>query len=172
MLLQAIFSYLSFLFCCFVFIQYFFMKKLLLCLSLLFSAQFVFAAFPKLVVDSMQTSSTDQQRFFLKQLGSMTMKEFGQRTGRKLSFRERLVFKLMQHRFKNEPKEKHKSNVFSTLGGFLLGFYLLFIGVGIAYLLPKNKTLRKSAWIGFGVVAAISLFVLLLIFTGAIPLFS
>ena len=44
-----------------------------------------------------------------------------------------------------------------TLVGFLAGFFLACIGVLIVYLLTKNPSTRRGAWIGFAVSVIVSL---------------
>ena len=150
----------------------FFMKKMVLLLLVSLLAQLSFAAFPRdSAVSNHQTSSLPQQKNALLLLRKMTIKEYEHSTGRKLTFAEKLGFKLWQRKLRKEGDEEKKEDAGSAIGGFLLGFFLLYIGVGIAFLVHKNKTLRKWALIGFGVVLLLALFILSLILSGAIPFF-
>lgn len=134
------------------------MKKLWLFLSVILCAQTtVFAAFPK-PADSTQTNIFAAPDF-LQSLQTISLPEFEHRTGKTLSHSEKRDFKLMQRKLRQlDNKELHKGTVWSAIGGFLLGFFLLPIGVLIAYLFSKDKTLRTWTWIGFGLGALILLF--------------
>ena len=152
--------------------QLLFTKKIWLLLLVSLLAQLSFAAFPRdSVLSNHQTSSLPQQKNALLLLRKMTIKEYEHSTGKKLTFTQKLGFKLWQRKLRKEGDDEEKEDAGSAIGGFLLGFFLLYIGVGIAFIVHKNKTLRKWALIGFGVAVIAILFFLLLIISGAIPFF-
>ena len=97
-------------------------------------------------------------------------------TGKKLSFFQKLEFKLTQRKLRNSINDdgtfsnKRMEKMFKDdmsgasgfhLGGFALGLLLFLIGVLIAYLIndEKKKNRVKWAWIG----AAVSLVIWLLV---------
>ena len=50
---------------------------------------------------------------------------------------------------------QHESNILAppanfNFGGFILGFLLGLIGVGLAYIFSDDDAFRRSAWYGFG----------------------
>ncbi|MBI5914818.1 MAG: hypothetical protein HY842_05530 [Bacteroidetes bacterium] len=106
--------------------------------------------------------------WFLQEGQSMTVEDFlkltpkkiKESTGEKLSLKERLALRYVQSQIKREVKkgvspsdegfnlddQARKFNI----GGFLLGLFFGLIGFLIA-LLFKNKNVRRSALIGWGV---------------------
>jgi hypothetical protein len=80
-------------------------------------------------------------------------------TGKKMKLKERIVLKLTQKHVKKEMKKGKEVDLKTTLkgfsdnfslGAFLLGVFLLFIGVLIVYLTEweDRSVARKSAWRG------------------------
>ena len=93
----------------------------------------------------------------------VTIADYEKVTGKKLSFWQRLVFKMGKKRL---PK-----NYFSTeaqpnfnIWGFLLGLAYGPIGLGAAYLISSKSNVRASAWLGFKIWIAILLVMLLVVF--------
>ena len=109
----------------------------------------------------------------LMELSSISMDKMQSLTGRKMSFIEKISFKITQTKLKNSIagdgtiKNKKFEKLFQKkggetgfhFGGFALGFFLGIIGVIIAYLIHDDyKSNRvKWAWIGFAIQAVIGL---------------
>jgi hypothetical protein len=114
-------------------------------------------------------------------LSEISVKDFETISGKKLSFFDKINFKLGQKKLRNkiEADGTIKSKVLKKLaakmpvdgesgfhaGGFALGFLLGLIGLLIAYLINDDKKSNrvKWAWIGFGAYVVI---VLILIAAG------
>ena len=112
----------------------------------------------------------------LQELSTISVSDFQEMTGKKLGFADRMMFKSAQKKIrhsidkdgnvKNKKIErlykKHAADVTTgfNIGGFALGFFLLLIGVLIAYLISSNDSanMRKWAWIG----CAVSLVIILI----------
>jgi hypothetical protein len=89
-------------------------------------------------------------------LNQLSMKDYEAITGKKLSFRNKIVFYLTKKELMKKNKTVDKAtfdkafrdeSMGFNLGGFLLGFFLSLLGVLIALLFGR-KVLR-SAWRGF-----------------------
>lgn len=95
---------------------------------------------------------------------SLSKSEFRELKGSKLSFKEAIVFKSFQRELRKELNEK-KITLSQTLnfkeafeekkfefniGGFVLGFLLGLIGVGLAHIFSTDKNFRRSSWQGLG----------------------
>ena len=80
--------------------------------------------------------------------------------GKKLSFVEKVEFKILQKRFRKQLDYGDDSSGFN-IGGFALGFLLGLIGVLLAYIFSQDRNFRKWTWIGFGIYAVIIIAVLL-----------
>ncbi len=100
----------------------------------------------------------------LEQIVKMTNKEFSALKGSNMSLKEKLVLKITQRQLKKEIKAGRVSNDEEldikaymaeempkfNVGGFILGFLLGLIGVGLAHIFSNNKNFRRSSWYGFG----------------------
>ncbi|MDB5197259.1 MAG: hypothetical protein JWP88_1630 [Flaviaesturariibacter sp.] len=111
----------------------------------------------------------------LKELSTISVKDYETLSGRDLKFMDEVGFKMGQKKLRKSInadgtlKEKTAKRFAGKmaggetgfhLGGFALGFFLGLIGVLIAYVAfnddyKQNRT--KWAWIGLGVVVALSL---------------
>jgi hypothetical protein len=116
------------------------------------------------------------QKISLLELSTISKASLEKLSGRKMNRLQSLAFKVTQRKLqkginsKGELVNKKLKYFFEPekqtgfhAGGFLLGFFLSFIGVLIAYLIndEKRKNRVKWAWIGCGIYL---LFVLLLFF--------
>lgn len=115
--------------------------------------------------------------WFLKEGQCMAVKDFlmltprkiKERTGEKLSLKERLALRYVQFQIKRDMKKgvSPADGTFNLddedrkfhIGGFLLGLLVPLIGYPIS-LLFKNRNVRRSALIGFGVQIVILLILL------------
>lgn len=104
--------------------------------------------------------TVQEQRAIMEQFVKLTPKEYGVMRGKKLSFVEKIEFKILQKRFKKKLYDGDDSTGFS-IGGFALGFLLGLIGVLLAYIFSQDRNFRKWTWIGFGVYAIIVIAILL-----------
>ncbi len=96
---------------------------------------------------------------------SLSPKDIYAGTGKKLSFKEKMGLKIAQKELKTKVKENQiDENTIVDLdkqmgygessfniGGFLLGFILGLIGVGLAHIFSDDKDFRRSSWKGLGV---------------------
>jgi len=117
------------------------------------------------------------QKISLLDLSTIGTKEFETLSGHRLSFFDKIGFKMAQHKLRNSIKadgtiDNKKLNKFleqgdhSTgfhLGGFALGFFVGLIGVLIAYLINDDykRNRVKWAWIGFGIFLVLYLILIL-----------
>jgi hypothetical protein len=95
---------------------------------------------------------------------SLSPKDIYAGTGNKLSFKEKMGLKFAQKELKTQVKknqidentivELDKQMGYGessfNLGGFLLGFFLGLIGVGLAHIFSDDKDFRRSSWKGLG----------------------
>jgi hypothetical protein len=100
----------------------------------------------------------------VKSFLSLSAKDIYEGTGKKLSFKEKMGLKIAQKELKAQVKknqidenaivELDKQMGYGessfNLGGFLLGFFLGLIGVGLAHIFSDDKDLRRSSWKGLG----------------------
>jgi hypothetical protein len=122
------------------------------------------------------------QKISYAQLATISLKDLQSLTGKKMNFVERLNFKLAQSRMKRSIatdgtiKNKRIVKFFTKRGtgpdsgfhglGFILGFFLSFLGVVLAYVINDDDDKRnriKWAWIGLGVGAALYILLWLLL---------
>lgn len=113
-------------------------------------------------------------------LSVINVKDFEKITGKHLNFIERIAFKACQKKIRNNINtdgtitnnkllkflEGCPSKGFHS-GGFLLGFFLQFIGVFIAYIIGGDKQVKRNrvkwAWIGLGAVLALMIPLILML---------
>jgi len=95
---------------------------------------------------------------------SLSKSKFRELYGSKLSFKEAFVFKSFQRDLRKELDEKkitldqrlnfqkafEEKKFEFNIGGFVLGFLLGFIGVGLAHIFSTDKNFRRSSWQGLG----------------------
>jgi hypothetical protein len=95
---------------------------------------------------------------------SLSPKDIYSGTGKKLSFKEKMGLKIAQKEIKTQVKsnqidensivELDKQMGYGessfNIGGFLLGFILGLIGVGLAHIFSDDKDFRRSSWKGLG----------------------
>ncbi len=104
----------------------------------------------------------DQQALMYCLLNHAPVKHYKELLGRKLSLNEKINYFLLKNNLKK--LEENDSSKFN-LGGFLLGFVLGPVGVGIAYLTSKNKRFKKWAVIGFTSLVGLAILSALLFVT-------
>lgn len=99
-----------------------------------------------------------------KQFLALTPRSWKELSGSKLSFKERMGLRLAQQEIRSEIKNNNldeNATINSLMaveegeksfnfGGFILGFLLGIIGVGLAHIFSKSKNFRRSSWQGFG----------------------
>lgn len=104
--------------------------------------------------------TVQEQRAIMEQFVKLTPKEYGVMRGKKLSFVEKVEFKILQKRFKKKLYDGDDSTGFN-IGGFVLGFLLGLIGVLLAYIFSRDRNFRKWTWIGLGIYVIIVLAIVL-----------
>ena len=99
-----------------------------------------------------------------KQFLTLTPHSYYKLVGTKMSLKERLALKFAQQNIRKEIKNNtidenatinYKMAVGGeessfNFGGFILGFFLGLIGVGLAYIFSNDKGFIRSTWKGFG----------------------
>jgi hypothetical protein len=106
-----------------------------------------------------------QERTAMEEFVKLTPKQYGELRGKKLSFVEKIEFKVLQRKLKKQLDYGDDSSGFN-IGGFALGFLVGLIGILLAYIFSQDRNFRKWAWIGFGVWVGI----LVILFAAAGPL--
>jgi hypothetical protein len=91
------------------------------------------------------------------ELSTISVKEFQILVNRKMKFFDRLAFKAGQKKFDKNFKKYFSGKSGFHAGGFALGFFLLLIGVLIAYVINDDykKNRVKWTWLGFSISIAI-----------------
>ena len=99
-----------------------------------------------------------------KEFLSFSSKDYFELKGTKMSFKQRMALRMAQRNLKKEIKnnsidensimnyDEAMGNGESSfkIGGFLLGFFLGLIGVGLAYIFSSDSDFIKSTWKGLG----------------------
>jgi len=99
-----------------------------------------------------------------KQFLSLNPQTYYKLTGTKMSFKERMGLRIAQKNIRSEIKSKSidenatinyemavvKGESTFKIGGFILGFLLGLIGVGLAYIFSNDKDFIRSTWKGLG----------------------
>jgi hypothetical protein len=128
---------------------------------LVFTAISLNAALPPMKVATtdatIQLSSED--------LLALTPAKYEELTGEKLGLKGKLALYLLKKEVKKsgtEPiqleEELANNDGGFNLIGFLAGFLLAFLGVLLVFLLASNnKAMKRSAWLGFGVLLVLAL---------------
>ena len=129
---------------------------------LVFSAISLNAALPPMKVATtdatIQLSSED--------LLALTPFKYEELTGEKLGLKGKLALYLLKKEVKKtgttEPiqleEELANNDGGFNLIGFLAGFFLSIIGVLLVFLLASNnKAMKRSAWLGFGIMVLLAL---------------
>ncbi len=98
-----------------------------------------------------------------KELLDLSPKQYTELTGEKLNFKDKIAFSFMKKKLRNDEslnldeKVNIKQAAADASGGFnIVGFLvgLLFgiIGVALVHIFSRDKTARRSSWMGFGVL--------------------
>lgn len=148
------------------------MKLLKLMPLMLFA--FVLSSFTIVSTVSKETGSTANtnikaeeqsiQKITAFEFSKMSTKAYGQLRGKKLNFKERVVFRALKREMKNQVKignGEHDMSEFMSValaegerqfrfGGFIVGFLFGLIGVALVHIFSSDKDVRRSSWYGFG----------------------
>ena len=121
---------------------------------------------------SSKKTSINETKLSINDVIKMTPKEYTEITGKKLNLKDRIVFSMLKNDLKNTEVDKTEtielnaamadSNSEFNLGGFLTGFFLGLLGVGLVHIFSRDSNVRRSSWKGFG-TWLILLIVLLLV---------
>ena len=147
------------------------MKKILLAIFVCLITPALFAAYPNnnLPVHNSTvhvqpknniTLSNNQQLLLYCLMNKYSAKQYQKLKGKKLTLAERIDFFLVKHKLE---KAESSDSTGVSIGGFCLGFFLGPIGVLIAFLVKKNKNLRKWSFIGLGVNLIIGLILAIIV---------
>ena len=99
-----------------------------------------------------------------KQFLTLSPQTYYKLTGIKMSFKERMALRIAQKNIRTEIKSKSieenatinyemavgNGESSFRIGGFILGFLLGLIGVGLAYIFSNDKDFIRSTWKGLG----------------------
>ena len=99
-----------------------------------------------------------------KQFLTLSPQTYYKLTGIKMSFKERMALRIAQKNIRSEIKSKSieenatinyemavgNGESSFRIGGFILGFLLGLIGVGLAYIFSNDKDFIRSTWKGLG----------------------
>lgn len=99
-----------------------------------------------------------------KQFLTLSPQTYYKLTGIKMSFKERMALRIAQRNIRTEIKSKSieenatinyemavgNGESSFRIGGFILGFLLGLIGVGLAYIFSNDKDFIRSTWKGLG----------------------
>ncbi len=109
-------------------------------------------------------SSLNLESLSVEQFLSLSKKEFKDMYGGNFSFKHALAFKSLQNEMRkslrlNQISAEDKLNFIQAaeervfkfnIGGFVCGFLLGLIGVGLAHIFSTDKDFRRSSWQGLG----------------------
>jgi hypothetical protein len=93
-----------------------------------------------------------QDRAAMEEFVKLTPKKYGELRGKKLSFVEKIEFKVLQRKLKRQLDYGDDSTGFN-IGGFLLGFFLGLLGLIGAFVFSQDRNFRK--WTLYGLLASI-----------------
>lgn len=98
------------------------------------------------------------QTAMMQKITQMSVRDYEQMSGKKMTLGERISFKVLKMRMKKDLRKGNKG-LFDdfNVGGFLLGLFLSIIGVLLAYIFSRDSNLHKWSWIGLGVSILLSL---------------
>jgi hypothetical protein len=106
--------------------------------------------------------SKEQKLQFMKWFTSLTPKEYGAIRGKKLNFFEKVSFKLVQYRMKQQLKSAYSDGSDGpNWGGLALGFFLGLLGVLGAYIFSDDSNFIKWTWIGCGIWIVLVLLIII-----------
>lgn len=147
------------------------MKKLLIFPLFMILAVLFTAAIPPVKSTKVVPEPSGEATITFKELLDLSPKQYTELTGEKLNFKEKLAFSFMKKKLRKDEtlnldeKVNIKKAAADASGGFnILGFLVgvLFgiIGVALVHIFSRDKTARRSSWMGFGVllIAIIVLF--------------
>jgi hypothetical protein len=121
----------------------------------------------------------------LLDLSRISVKEFQALTGRKMSFFDKVGFKIAQKKVRDNinrdgtisnkkiqkalNKQSRGGETGFHFGGFALGFFLGLIGVLVAYLINDDykRNRVKWAWIGVGIILVLDIILIVAVFNSA-----
>jgi hypothetical protein len=105
--------------------------------------------------------SASKDDMTLREVLELSPKQYSEITGEKLSFKDKLAFSFMKKELRKnksldlDKKVDLKAAVSNSsggfnIGGFIVGFLLGLIGVGLVYIFSDDSAARRSSWKGFG----------------------
>ncbi|MEY3322063.1 MAG: hypothetical protein RLZZ417_1646 [Bacteroidota bacterium] len=136
----------------------------LILLLLVFSNIALQAALPP--VDGSNVTNTSSVQLSSQDLLTLTPAKYEELTGEKLGLKGKLALLLLKKEVRktastepiNLAEELANTEGGFNLIGFLAGFFLAFLGVLLVFLLASNnKAMKRSAWLGLGVLVLLLL---------------
>lgn len=126
------------------------MKQLLLVLVSLFFFNFSYASLPiaKTVAISSGENKAQDQQVQIEAIQNLSVKDYEKITGKKLSFVNRILFKIKKKALISQLTKEPNPYTFNW-GGFVLGLLYGPIGLLAAYIFSKSNNFRKSTFFGF-----------------------
>jgi hypothetical protein len=139
------------------------MKRLLTLSLSIILVVLLTAAIPPVNSKKAVSDQPGETTITFKELLDLSPKQYAELTGEKLNFKEKIAFSFMKKKLKKdetlnlEEKVNLKQAAADASGGFnILGFLvgLLFglIGVALVHIFSRDKSARRSSWMGFGVL--------------------
>lgn len=131
---------------------------------LVFSTMTLEAALPP--VDGSNVTNTSSIQLSTQDLLNLTPARYADLTGEKLGLKGKLALFLLKKEVRktastepiNLEEELADTEGGFNLIGFLAGFFLAFIGVLLVFLLASNnKAMKRSAWLGLGILILLAL---------------
>ena len=131
---------------------------------LVFSTMTLEAALPP--VDGSNVTNTSSIQLSTQDLLNLTPARYADLTGEKLGLKGKLALFLLKKEVRktastepiNLEEELADTEGGFNLIGFLAGFFLAFLGVLLVFLLASNnKAMKRSAWLGLGILILLAL---------------
>ncbi|MEJ7913905.1 MAG: hypothetical protein WKF70_12175 [Chitinophagaceae bacterium] len=156
------------------------MKKTLLMLMAIMVMASSFASYnltepPKNAASIFISIGKTGAQISLMDLSQIRVSEFEMLSGKKMRFTDKVGFKIAQRELRNSINDDGTLNSKRlnkladkmaagtgdfNIGGFALGFFLLIIGVLIAYVISDDNKAARTKWAWIGLAAALVLYLL------------
>lgn len=154
------------------------MKNLFFILFFLSQTYFAYATF--ITPAKSDRNKLAKSELTVSSVSKMNFRQFRKYTNLKSGFKNRMAFLLLKKELKEQVKAGNGDmNIAPVLSdmiddarfrfkliGFAAGLLLGIFGVGLTYLITKDRNVHRSAWIGFSLLVVIAVVSLFSIFPG------